>query len=690
MFGKNLLNLVSLLFIGSQFISNAWAEKCEYAGTSTIEINGSAACDGSSYLINNAGNAKVDDPTNCKSGGSECTLITCPNDTQSCNKGNAAGTDVSGYVTISNKLLTCTDSICTYVDTTSGGAYVNALENKPIKCTSDNCVTKSDCAAVGDVMYSEGNYLCLTSNGSKKIEIASGNVKIYHYLTVGNGATNPITGATNDSTAEKILIVTGNGKTEIGSIGSFTENIVDYLVNDVDGTLSNEGKAVAVTYDGSNLVLKAGITGSKEYCVDANSVILGTREAFCSNVKCTNGYYLCSSGVCERQDNIECPSSVDCKTNESIPAQGGCTTPGYYLTTKSDNNLQVANTAGKLYLCSAYNCKEETSPKIGYYQNSGINGDYIRCDGTDCKAITATATSTGCDESGVQIGDLINLSTTTIKICYGTGAGEGVALDIPGKVIISLAAGNNLGRSANTYVFDIADNQAFIQINASNDEYFIQSKLQAFALETNPASEGTLLNCAEDTGICSTETAKIGYYKNAGSDTVPYIKCDIKCYPYVPVVTESGKGCDATNDSIGSPISPAIAIGDVIKDDANYKLCLGTSARTDGITLDATSASYFISIATSNIYGNKASNYVLVNLANGNALRDDLTAANIPRYRYTNDKFKESTKDEENMCDGNNPGTKIQEFKYNKCDSEADTTTTTKQVNYYEIVTYGA
>lgn len=111
-------------------------------------------------------------------------------------------------------------------------------------------------------MYSEGNYLCLTSNGSKKIEIASGNVKIYHYLTVGNGATNPITGATNSGADEKILIVTGNGKTEIGSISSFTENTVDYLVNDVDCTLSNEGKAVAVTYDGSDLVLKAGITGN--------------------------------------------------------------------------------------------------------------------------------------------------------------------------------------------------------------------------------------------------------------------------------------------------------------------------------------------------------------------------------------------------------------------------------------------
>lgn len=146
--------------------------------------------------------------------------------------------------------------------------------------------------------------------------------------------------------------------------------------------------------------------------------------------------------------------------------------------------------------------------------------------------------------------------------------------------------------------------------------------------ETNTA--GTLLECAQNTGLCTSVGAstKVGYYKNSGSATQTYISCEIgtgiECKPYTPIAVAATTGCGATKQSDGSTdLVKALAIGDLINDNGTIQLCIGLTQVT-GVTVDSTAKEYFVSVNTASIFGSKISHYVLVEFDTlGNVLRDN-------------------------------------------------------------------
>eukprot|EP00833_Pecoramyces_ruminatium_P009441 jgi/Orpsp1_1/1183473/evm.model.c7180000085338.1 len=417
---------------------------------------------------------------------------------------------------------------------------------------------------------------------------------------------------------------------------------------------------------------------------------MGTRESHCSDASCTNGYYECILGVCTRQDvDDECSAGLDCKT-QGLPIDGedGCAVEGFYVTsTRTSGSIKTVenvNTAGYLYSCTNSACELIDTPKVGYYISAtgANNGYYIRCEKTandkKCQYIVPTATTAGCSEVG-KIGGVINLNGGTYKICYDENDAHGIELNnADEKHVFTLGASNDLGLSnSQNYIVHIDGKNAFVQINANKNEYYLQDADDTTNLETSDTA-GNLLECTKETGVCNdiTSKAKVGYYQNAGSSTLEYIKCsvkgsDVECKPYTVDNVTAGQSCTGKT------------IGDVIKDGGVYQLCLGTTS-SSGVDLNDTVKSYFISVGTSNVFGNKASSYVLVNMASGNALRDDLNT-DIPRYRYTNADHKISTKNESGMCSAQGvPGANIVEFKHEVCETEQ------VQTNYYKIVEYSS
>jgi len=198
------------------------------------------------------------------------------------------------------------------------------------------------------------------------------------------------------------------------------------------------------------------------------------------------------------------------------------------------------------------------------------------------------------------------------------------------------------------------------------------STTNALTTDTSTFSD-TIYSCTQ--GVCTAvgTTQKIGYFKNAIPTTNSYVQCKldtdvIKCANYAPPNACSG---------IGGLFVDA-------NDNNKIKICFDTTKDAMKVELvTANNGQYLISIGSSNIFGNKESNFVIVILVDGNVVLGEKEAEPV-KYQYANASSKIYTINElgSNLqCSaGQIPaGTTVTEYKLNTDDAQ-DTDT----VNYYK------
>jgi len=160
-------------------------------------------------------------------------------------------------------------------------------------------------------------------------------------------------------------------------------------------------------------------------------------------------------------------------------------------------------------------------------------------------------------------------------------------------------------------------------------------------LEVANGTKGNLYYCDGSTSCTPVASADIGYYRNKGdgdNGTVPYIKCTASNNCVALAVTNVGASghCKSTTDKESNAITPALDDGDIIYNDTDYILCVSKEDNQNGVVLDTTVAknsavSYFITVGNSNVFGDKSSKYVAIDLYKGHALRQQ-----SGNYHYNN------------------------------------------------------
>jgi len=401
MFGKKLLSLVSLLFLGSKFATVSADCTTTYSGGLLINEE----CDIGYYLINKAGNGLLASVASNECVGETCTLVYCSeNDNSTTCTPKASVTGLVTYGLDGTTILECTAGQCSVKTASESG------------CTG----------ALAGGIISGGSKLCITAeNSSEKDFSYSVTNNSYYYITVAIGSTTVFTGPDEVSgNAKKVLVRIGNGIAEL--ITAFGDRTTNYLAHDG----SDE---IAIKYDGVDTISKnVLITGDEEYCVDDNTKVITERSPnFCTNglanVNCDK-YYLCDSGVCQdKTTTIDARQEVTCNNN-GINGITTCDDGDYYITVTGQVTLKDGTGAGDLVECKAtadpsiIQCNKKTDI-IGYLKNAdGTNAStipYIKCsaknDGTaTCEAIGQPSES-ACTDSTAGTGKLIYNSV--YKIC---------------------------------------------------------------------------------------------------------------------------------------------------------------------------------------------------------------------------------------------------------------------------------
>lgn len=231
----------------------------------------------------------------------------------------------------------------------------------------------------------------------------------------------------------------------------FASGTTQYLVRDLDGSLSKKGKAVAVTSDGSDLTLDSTVDDD-DFCV-RKGIITPKLTSYC---KGDCAYYRFDGGISSdvtinaRAGEEETPNQEKCNPAVEKPDDVASVvnrTPsafhcdvGYYITNEESlfeadvdgDGKTLGPQEGTLYYCSAKStCSSITKGEaaIGYYKNANAAVDkvkYIQCSKTKCEAVFTDPTNSSCDSAAN--GELIK----EMKICNTDAEGNMAAIDLTG------------------------------------------------------------------------------------------------------------------------------------------------------------------------------------------------------------------------------------------------------------------
>jgi len=376
----------------------------------------------------------------------------------------------------------------------------------------------------------------------------------------------------------------------------------------------------------------------------------------------TTEYTHCTDGVCY---------------NDCIGKTGAnCLADTYYMFSDAEGQTYQSSetTAGYLFYCAedtennnAIKCDKITS--VGYH-GIGTNDAY-KCtkSGTYIKCVKEAIPTTDCTSS--TIGKLGTKNGNTV-ICLGVSGDNVISAELAAAANYILSGNSVLGVTANTYaIVEVGTDSVVVQGDENTTGLVVAaSATNALTTDTSTFSDA-IYSCTQ--GVCTAvgTTQKIGYFKHAIPTTdYSYIQCKfdtdkIKCANYQP-----GSSCTK--------------IGDLLNDSNKIKICFDTSDANKQVELvTANNGQYLISIGSSNIFGNKASNFVIVNLVDGDVVLGEKEAEPV-KYQYANASSKIYTINElgSNLqCSaGQIPaGTTVTEYKLNTDDAQ-DTDT----VNYYK------
>lgn len=551
MFGKKLLSIVSLLFLGSQ-LSKVSAE-CNWDGGMTINgetptCTGLTGCtdDEYGYYYKAATAGSVTNVMVKVKSATECDIVQAA--------GYYIGKDDTYYKVDTTNLAAAVDTSAQIENNESGSG--------PYKCENANDVGKlyynSDAinicvAAATGKPFGEGNYFLITE-GSGTSGLLGGAASVVVSLV----DTDAIKVVTPD---DSLVVSEITGDISNASGGENTSVVPnDLIVLDSDSKVKN-------TFD------------CEDFCLDKTTrKLLERKPEYCNSETECVGYYTCDDGVCEDKSIIYPPrfgggNEQTCDTNALLIAGGeacaGRAGDYYFIASaagKTEANLADAltitvGTTGYLHKCTIAangdsSCGEETG-LAGYFVSQNDGGDgitYIQCTpanagATVCKGlmdapavITSAITACGSGSGKLEDGAYINgddyivcsggSSTSTLNInnliqltstCESAGQiikdGAEYKLCVKNSAVDTLDT-TGVAFSAASYFVDASVTNAFndqaLAVNGKNHYYVvvdIDDKSAVVQRSTTPkkykyavAATNEIVEKAnaESKGICST------------------------------------------------------------------------------------------------------------------------------------------------------------------------------------------
>lgn len=577
MFGKKILSIVGLLFLG-----NTVSATCTWTAVSGDEYTlTTSTCNTSGYYVafqaddNGDTDKKVNDATNVSSGYGVLFQVDGANDTV-----GRKVTDVGYFISGDGKYI-------------SNDYQGNAkILSDVAGCTDDNI----------------GKLVQIDDGGARRKRTITYEVCLGEKSTLGEFASVPFSG----SDTKKYLLTLDKDKL-------FSDDAAK------GGVISIAEKAI--TWDNGN--------DDTDFCVDTDTKVVLTRPAeYCNNSgkdEC-GSYYSCTSGSCSDTSSAEKRTTGVCNI-ENSETYGSCQA-GYYL--KVDNTLMYCtgsrcdpqpNTIGYLV---KYGDSENYIKCIAKGEKSGSY------EGNVCSTIAISALKNECSAGKGGFGDLIKDDSGNIKICNTETTDVMVtASDETNSVAeyfinANVASGvftNTAQGESSLVMINIAGGNVILNTKAGN--FIYDSTATPTKLQSTLNGSGSLYKCtlnAAGYSLCAADNKTIGYLTNAGDDaTVPYIKC---------VVNSSNNSCTAIA-SITS-VTGCSKVGDIIKP-AGYKICVyaDTNAVNDKTltSIDITNGHFFVDASATGIFvQNEAAegHYIIININDG-----DITLnKDVKKYRY--------------------------------------------------------
>jgi len=436
MFGKKLLSIISLLFVGSQILK-----------VSAAVAPGLPDCPASFTL---------------ESSTTECTVT--GSTTYYCIKDN-----VIFGLTSDSATTACEEKITSGIHafesasepTTNSKINIGntgTAPSVPGNLAIYTCNRKSCTRTFGYIKYNS-NYYLLGKSGSSDAGIVSDLTAITTEAGCSGKVGNIV--KVGDET-EASVCINESKAIQIPSSGSADDN---YIMDNANGNEFN-GQSGASTKSIVINAIKGAITyvapTNGDYCVESFK-ITESKSAFCTGTSCDT-YFNCASELCEEIKLVDsCKRNVSCKL--STGAFSDCTS-GDYIVVKSlsdGNGLQVSTEGtGTLYKCTGpTSCAivqdDEFIP--GYYKNAGDTSSpslpYISCPTkTTCKPITLSGTECAAGNIGE-----IKLIGDKASICLGTG----ISVDLT-TITTAVKYFMNM---------DVSNNSVFISNKLSGNKYAV-------------------------------------------------------------------------------------------------------------------------------------------------------------------------------------------------------------------------
>ncbi|OUM69759.1 hypothetical protein PIROE2DRAFT_57191 [Piromyces sp. E2] len=449
MFGKKILSLVGVLFLGSQIASVNAA--CQ------ITISG---CPGDCQ---------------CELGSSHDT---CQNGYYAVAAGDGANKTPNSGITDGLLIKFSGDNVGDDCNVITDNGYYKSLEtNKYIVkgASGANMITAGNGCTAGKVDSEDGYKFCLdgtAGDGTNKISWNDGN-----YYLVDTTTADVFTGDTNG-----VAVVVSKDDAIVDA--GLTNDSKNYLVINKKASYGTPTTAVdqiiAVTNGGTDLgKVTAGFSDGDDYCVsDATKQITPKIDNFCnsalSSVDCDQYYTYESTGG---TFSIEIPKRT-VKTCTGIIGLTSCSDGDYYIVS-AGSLQQTPSGTGQLYKCVEETtnnvvCRKDLST-VGYLKNSdGVKNDsgdktipYIQCNalasggnGVDtsnednCIALEALGQVDGCTAS--DVGKLIK-TVGGYQLCIDASTPKPLAT--PGNFLVDASKASTFettGTGADSGYFVVA------------------------------------------------------------------------------------------------------------------------------------------------------------------------------------------------------------------------------------------
>lgn len=386
----------------------------------------------------------------------------------------------------------------------------------------------------------------------------------------------------------------------------------------------------SITWDNDN--------DDKDFCVDTDTKVISNRPSeYCNGNESDNcgSYYSCKNGICSNTSTAK-KRTEGCDIEDS-GTYSKCG-KGYYIKTDKTLMYCTGSGCGPKPTVIGYLVNNGDADKYIKCVASGTkSGSY---EGNSCDNIEITGLKQTCTDGDAGLGALIKDVSNNIQICNTATTGVNVVASdgtkttgqyfIDGNVADKTFTKKAQGEDA-LVMIDIADGNIILNTKVGNFIYDDSTKaLQA----TASSDQKDLYVCsltADGYSVCGKDTTTIGYLTNAGDSDIPAV-------PYIKCVADTvGNKCTAI-DSITSTEECAKE-GDIIVDQGDYKICSYATAGAASLSkVDLTGPAHFLvdASATSIFVQTKPSDeakafYVIVNVKGG-----DITLnKDVKKYRYT-------------------------------------------------------